>query len=206
MLPRMQMQDPLSKTWGFRHTPHSSSLGVQVQPHSVMAPWGSSNPSNGMQPLAAFPAAAGESGKNGAPRLLLYRYTRARTQKGCQFGPGKGNVQVSRFPGRRLPTFTPRSRWGQNDQTHSPALRKASCSAGPRNWAHQHQTHSWSHLSRNQRCGMNPSSGETHGARPMQVHIFLPEIFHPFVQRTCTKCLPEARHCENNTGHILGQR
>lgn len=149
MLPRMQMKDPFSKTWGLRHTPPSSSLGVQIQPHSVTAPWGSSNLSNGMQPLAAFPAAAGVSGKNGAaaphtPRLLQYPYTRARTQKGCQFGPGKGNAQVSRFPGRRLPTFTPRSRRGQNDQTHSPALRKASCSVGPRNWAHQHQTHSWS--------------------------------------------------------------
>lgn len=54
MLPRMQMKDPFSKTWGLRHTPPSSSLGVQIQPHSVTAPWGSSNLSNGMQPLAAF--------------------------------------------------------------------------------------------------------------------------------------------------------
>lgn len=111
MLPRMQMKDPLSKTWGFRHTPPSSSLGVQVQPHSVTAPWRSSNLSNGMQPLAAFPAAAGESGKNGAaaplptPAASVPIHTRMHTKDAslaqAKEMPRLADSQAGGFP--RLP-------------------------------------------------------------------------------------------------------
>jgi len=65
--------DPLSKTWGFQvHLAPALCAIYLVQPHRVTAPLGRSNPSIGMQPLAAFPAAYGESGRNGAPQLLLY--------------------------------------------------------------------------------------------------------------------------------------
>lgn len=64
---------PLSKNWGPQHTPPSSSPECSFfssVPHRALPR--RSNPSNGRRPLAEFPAAYGESGKKGAPGLLLY--------------------------------------------------------------------------------------------------------------------------------------
>ena len=126
--------EPLSK-WRFQHTPPSSRPACSLfssAPHSQSLLC-RSNPSIGMQPLAAFPECT-------SARACARSHSHTDTR--CQTGLAKGNAQVSRFPGRRLHTLTLRSHWGQNDQTHS-VCQKTSSRAGPRNWVHQHLNHSW---------------------------------------------------------------
>lgn len=65
--------DPVSKNWGFQHTPPSfSPTRSLVQPHPGTVIPCRSYSSNETQPLAAFSGASGGSGKDEGPRLLLY--------------------------------------------------------------------------------------------------------------------------------------
>lgn len=98
--------DPVSKNWGFQHTPPSShtARGVLVQPHTERSCAEATLPTE-LDPWMHFLQPLGCQGRREPPGCF---YTNAHTQAGrVPIGLVKGNAQVSRFPGRKLQTVSP---------------------------------------------------------------------------------------------------